>query len=105
MKRIAVPLLALLVACGGSNEAPAPVPSIPLPSGSALKPFVYGTALQHHGHSKVLAHVGVEPSGNPFNAILVDDTNRPFNPMVKAGAIVTTAMIETDSTMLAALSR
>jgi hypothetical protein len=32
-------LLALLAACGGSNNAPPPVPSIALPSGSALKPF------------------------------------------------------------------
>ena len=34
------------------------------------------------------AQVGVEPSGDAFNAIVFDPrTNRPFNPMVNAGAI------------------
>ena len=41
-----------------------------------------------------MRHVGVEPSGNAFNAIVVDPhTNRPFNPMVNAGAIVTTGLL------------
>ena len=30
---------------------------------------------------------------NAFNAIAVDESNRPFNPMVNAGAIVTTGLI------------
>ncbi len=41
-----------------------------------------------------MERVGVEPSGNAFNAISVDATNRPFNPMVNAGAIVTTGLID-----------
>ena len=42
----------------------------------------------------MLDRVGVEPSGNPFNSIEVEPTrNRPFNPMVNAGAIVTTGLI------------
>ena len=72
---------------------------------SISKPFVYGVALEDHGREKVLSRVGVEPSGNPFNAILVDETNRPFNPMVNAGAIVTTAMVESEERILDALSR
>jgi glutaminase len=60
---------------------------------SISKPFVFGMALEDQGRDAVLERVGVEPSGNPFNAIMVDDRNRPFNPMVNAGAIVATGLI------------
>jgi glutaminase len=61
---------------------------------SISKPFVFGMALEDHGEELVLSRVGVEPSGNAFNAIVVDpNTNRPFNPMVNAGAIVTTGLL------------
>jgi glutaminase len=72
---------------------------------SISKPFVYGAALEDRGRKEVLTRVGVEPSGNPFNAILVDETNRPFNPMVNAGAIVTTAMIDSEQRIVETLSR
>jgi len=72
---------------------------------SISKPFVYGAALEDVGRDEVLARVGVEPSGNPFNAILVDETSRPFNPMVNAGAIVTTALVETEGRILEVLGR
>jgi glutaminase len=61
---------------------------------SISKPFVFGMALEDRGRDVVLQHVGVEPSGNPFNAIVVDDRNRPFNPMVNSGAIVATGLID-----------
>jgi len=61
---------------------------------SISKPLVYGMALEERGKDAVLARVGVEPSGNPFNSVSVDPrTSRPFNPMVNAGAIVTTALL------------
>jgi len=61
---------------------------------SISKPFVFGMALEDQGRDAVLERVGVEPSGNPFNSIVVDDRSRPFNPMVNAGAIVATGLID-----------
>ena len=61
---------------------------------SISKPFAYGAALDALGPAAVAERVGVEPSGNAFNAILVDEaSHRPFNPMVNAGAIVVVGML------------
>jgi glutaminase len=62
---------------------------------SISKPLVYGLALEDHGVSEVLRKVGVEPTGEAFNSIVMDEANnRPFNPMVNAGAIATTSLIK-----------
>src|SRR5215218_10132350 len=58
---------------------------------SISKVFAYGLALADHGRDYVLEHVGVEPSGDAFNSIVFDErNNRSHNPMVNAGALVTT---------------
>jgi glutaminase len=67
---------------------------LPFTIQSISKPLVFGMALEEHGTEPVLEYVGVEPSGNPFNAVTVEaSSGRPFNPMVNAGAIVTTALV------------
>lgn len=62
---------------------------------SISKVFVHGLALEDHGRQHLLTRVGVEPTGDVFNAIVLDDqSKRPYNPMVNAGAIATTSLIK-----------
>src|SRR5579872_4638743 len=61
---------------------------------SVSKAFVYCLALELVGRDAVLERVGVEPSGDAFNAIFFDpSTNRPYNPMVNAGAITVAGIV------------
>ena len=62
---------------------------------SISKIFVQGLALEDHGRDYFLTRVGVEPTGDAFNAIVLDEqSKRPYNPMVNAGAIATTSLIK-----------
>jgi glutaminase len=65
---------------------------------SVSKPLVYGLALEDHGPDELLRRVGVEPTGEAFNSIVMDEAfNRPFNPMVNAGAIAVASLIKGSS--------
>jgi glutaminase len=62
---------------------------------SISKVFVHGMVLADRGRDYLLSRVGVEPTGDAFNAIILDETSkRPYNPMVNAGAIATTSLIK-----------
>ena len=67
---------------------------VPFTIQSVSKPFVYALALADRGHAEVLAKIGTEPTGDPFNSISIEEsTGRASNPMVNAGAIVTTSLV------------
>ena len=66
---------------------------------SISKIFSYGLALEDHGREILLEKVGVEPTGDPFNSMirLDEGSHRPYNPMINAGAIATTSLINGDN--------
>ena len=69
------------IVTAGDAKAPFTIQSI-------SKAYTFAMLLDEAGREETYAAVGVQPSGDPFNAITLDArTNRPFNPMVNAGAI------------------
>ena len=61
---------------------------------SVSKPLTYGLALEDKGEQAVLARIGVEPSGDAFNAIsLKAQTGAPRNPLINAGAIAACGLV------------
>ena len=79
---------------------------------SISKAFVYGYTLAEYGRDYVLSRIGVEPTGEAFNSIILDEVHkRPFNPMVNAGAMAAAELIKGGTpeariaTMLGTLSR
>ena len=61
---------------------------------SMSKPFAYALAIQTHGLDAVLKKVGVEPSGEAFNQISLDQgLVIPKNPMINSGAITTHSLL------------
>jgi len=67
---------------------------VPFTIQSVSKAFSYCLAIELLGAKAVRERVGVEPSGDAFNAIEFDPvTRRPYNPMVNAGAITVCGML------------
>lgn len=73
--------------CAGDTDITFPLQSI-------SKAVVYAMVLEEHGFEAVEKAVDIEPSGESYDAISVEDgTGRPDNPMINAGAMTVHAMI------------
>ena len=64
---------------------------------STCKPFNYCFAVEELGADHVHQHIGREPSGQAFNEQVLQPDNRPHNPMINAGAIMSAALIKADA--------
>ena len=66
---------------------------------SVSKTATLAIALQELGFDEVFSHVMMEPSGDAFNSILKLDlaSNRPYNPLLNAGAIEVISLLSPTS--------
>jgi glutaminase len=70
---------------------------IPFTIQSMSKPLTYAAILDRHGETAIRRRIGVEPTGDAFNAITLETgAGTPLNPMVNAGAIAAVGLVDGD---------
>jgi len=60
---------------------------------SCSKPFTYAVCLNELGSETVHQYVGQEPSGRMFNELSLDFNNKPHNPLLNSGAIMSASIL------------
>ncbi|TDG14798.1 glutaminase A [Seongchinamella unica] len=71
---------------------------VAFPIMSAAKPFTAALVMQQRGAQALVDELGVEPTGDPFNALtgIIRTRHEPLNPLVNAGAITAVSMIRVE---------
>lgn len=90
-------VLSLAIFEGESTVATAGDTSETFTIQSISKVIALALALMDQGEQGVFSRVGMEPTGDPFNSIVKLETHspsKPLNPMINAGALAVTNMIE-----------
>jgi glutaminase len=66
---------------------------------SVAKPFTMCLVIQEQGDQAIVAKVGVEPTGLPFNSVraVEEIKSHTVNPLVNAGAIATVSLVKASS--------
>lgn len=62
----------------------------------------YAFAMECTDPDTVHKHVGKEPSGEKFNALVVNEEGLPHNPVINSGAIMIASLLWPEESMLSA---